>query len=107
MFAESEGAICPEAGFSDGVVWLVGAGAAEAGGAEGSRWMEVESVDRSAVPSAASGARVSVSVFRGLLSMYSGLWSSTMIDADSGIQPVFVLKSCFGPTRAAPVWKLA
>ncbi len=66
--------------------------------------MEVESVDRSAVPPAASGARVSISVFRGLLSMYSGLWSSTMIDADSGIQQALVLTPYFGQTGAAPVW---
>src|SRR5437879_13503805 len=49
-------------------------------------WVGVDSEDRVAWASVASGARVSSSVFRGLLSLWSGLGSSAMIDAYSGIQ---------------------
>ena len=44
-------------------------------------WVEVDSEDRSVCSAVVSGARVSSSVFRGLLSVWSGLWTSTVIDA--------------------------
>ena len=42
--------------------------------------VRVGSDDRSACSAVASGARVSSSVFRGLLSVWSGLWTSTVIE---------------------------
>ena len=56
--------------------------------------------DRSACSAVASGARISSSVFRGLPSVWLGLWTSTVIDAFTPGSKIHFIRAAWEACRA-------